>query len=59
MLKLFKFLLLGSWHEHEWEHEPKFNEDIDCWSPRFGSRIITRTHLRCRTCGEWAKRDLK
>jgi hypothetical protein len=59
MLRLIKFLLTGSWHEHEWEMEPMFTEDVDAWSPVTGSRIVTRTHWNCRICGEWTKRDLR
>lgn len=58
LLKIFRFLWTGSWHEHRWQI-------IDCGvaydrSDQDGDELETGTwyHLQCKHCGDVKKEVL-
>ena len=55
MWRLLKFIVTGSWHEHEWEttkeEELYTNEDYKyAWK--------TRYTMKCKGCGNMKKKEL-
>lgn len=58
MLRLLRFLVTGSWHEHCWE---TFNRGGVAWNPKDGGGLKYYIyHMRCKTCGNLKfVRDLK
>lgn len=55
MTRLLQYLIFG--HVHEWETVGTVKLEYgDIWGT---SGVCERVLLRCKTCGDWKKRDLK
>jgi len=52
MLRLIRFLITGSWHEHEWVVIREGELTSHCGAR--GTRYI----LQCKTCGDIKNKDI-
>lgn len=56
MWRLLKFIVTGSWHEHEWEtikEEELYNLVNGKWE-----NTHTRYTMKCKGCGNMKKKEL-
>lgn len=54
MIRIIRFIITGSWHEHEWEELDLLRVN----NSAHGGAIYERVYLRCKKCGNWKKEDL-
>ena len=53
MLKLLRFLITGSWHEHKWEIIERYKADIYTWKSEYKPEKTQHTIIqKCEVCGK-------
>ena len=55
MMKLIRFLITGSWHEHVWE---TFKEEDMYSDGDYEHAEYTRYTMKCKGCGSMKRKEL-
>jgi len=53
MIRLLRFIITGSWHEHKWETEDK--DEVTIWldeNSKIPMRYVTTYVQKCVVCGK-------